>query len=116
MNMINNKILTLSQFLRFEGINVSIRSTIRASNIWDNFHNKFNSEELKDALRSVYVKNKEDIPRFERSYDYVFIYNKSIENKKIAIIGIGVSNIPLVEYFSKHNANVTEFDRKTIDK
>ena len=83
MNMINNKILTLSQFLRFEGINVSIRSTIRASNIWDNFHNKFNSEELKDALRSVYVKNKEDIPRFERSYDYVFIYNKSIENNPL---------------------------------
>ena len=26
-------------------------------------------------------------------------FNKSIENKKIAIIGIGVSNIPLVEYF-----------------
>ena len=43
-------------------------------------------------------------------------FNKSIENKKIAIIGIGVSNIPLVEYFSKHNANVTVFDRKTLDK
>ena len=42
-------------------------------------------------------------------------FNKSIENKKIAIIGIGVSNIPLVEYFSKHNANVTVFDRKTLD-
>lgn len=41
-------------------------------------------------------------------------FNKSIENKKIAIIGIGVSNIPLVEYFSKHNANVTVFDRKTL--
>ena len=43
-------------------------------------------------------------------------FNKSIENKKIAIIGIGVSNIPLVEYFSKHDANVTVFDRKTLDK
>ena len=43
-------------------------------------------------------------------------YNKSLNNKKIAIIGIGVSNIPLLDYFYKNNAKVTIFDKKTLDK
>ena len=43
-------------------------------------------------------------------------YNKSLSGKKIAIIGIGVSNIPLLEYFYKNNATVTIFDKKTLDK
>lgn len=43
-------------------------------------------------------------------------YNKSLENKKIAIIGIGVSNIPLLEYFYNNKASITIFDNKTLDK
>lgn len=43
-------------------------------------------------------------------------FNKYISNKKIAIIGIGVSNIPLLDYFHQNNAKVTIFDRKTLDK
>ena len=43
-------------------------------------------------------------------------YNKSLENKKIAVIGVGVSNIPLLEYFYNNKANVTVFDNKTLDK
>lgn len=42
-------------------------------------------------------------------------FNKYISNKKIAIIGIGVSNIPLLDYFHQNNAKVTIFDRKTLD-
>ena len=43
-------------------------------------------------------------------------YNKSLANKKIAIIGVGVSNIPLLDYFVKNKADVTIFDKKTLDK
>lgn len=43
-------------------------------------------------------------------------YNKSLENKKIAIIGAGVSNLPLIEYFYNNKATVTIFDKKTFEK
>lgn len=76
--MVNEKILMLSYFLRFEGMNVSIRSTMVASDIWERFNKTFNADELKEALKSVYVKSKEDLPKYERSYNYVFIYNKDI--------------------------------------
>ncbi len=42
-------------------------------------------------------------------------FNKYIVNRKVAIIGIGVSNIPLLEYFNKKGAKVTVFDRRTIE-
>ena len=41
-------------------------------------------------------------------------FNKSLSDKKIAIIGMGVSNIPLLEYFSDKNAKVTVFDNKIL--
>ena len=78
--MTNEKILTLSYHLRYQGVNVSIRSTIMASKIWNNYKSEFNLKELKEALKSVYVKNKEDIIKYERSFDYVFIYNRNTKN------------------------------------
>ncbi|MBO5005602.1 MAG: UDP-N-acetylmuramoyl-L-alanine--D-glutamate ligase [Clostridia bacterium] len=42
-------------------------------------------------------------------------FNKYIVDKKVAIIGIGVSNIPLLEYFNKKGAKVTVFDRRNIE-
>ncbi len=78
--MTYEKILTLSYHLRFQGVNVSIRSTIMASTIWDNYKEKFSLKELREALKCVYVKNKEDIIKYERSFDYVFIYNRNTKN------------------------------------
>lgn len=78
--MKNEKILTLSYHLRFQGVNVSIRSTILASIIWNNYKSEFNLKELKEALKCVYVKNKEDIIKYERSFDYVFIFNRNTKN------------------------------------
>lgn len=43
-------------------------------------------------------------------------FNKFIEGKKIAIIGIGVSNIPLLDYFYEKNGKVSVFDNKTIEE
>lgn len=42
-------------------------------------------------------------------------FNKYLNGRKVAIIGLGVSNIPLIEYLHKQNANVTVFDNKSID-
>ena len=46
-------------------------------------------------------------------------FNKEIEGKRVAIIGIGVSNIPLLEYFYKLNCFISVFDNREkneIDK
>ncbi len=42
--------------------------------------------------------------------------NEFLKKCKIAIIGIGVSNIPLLEYMHNLNANVTVFDNREIEK
>lgn len=43
-------------------------------------------------------------------------FNKYIENKKVAIIGLGVSNLPLLDYLNKYKAKVTVFDEKETAK
>lgn len=70
--MTNPRIVTLSNFLRKEGMIVSIRSTITASWIWDNYNNIFTNDELKESLKCIYVKNKEDLSKFNRVYKELF--------------------------------------------
>ena len=41
-------------------------------------------------------------------------FNKFLENKKIAIIGMGVSNLPLLDYFYDKNAKVTIFSNNSL--
>ena len=41
-------------------------------------------------------------------------FNKFLDGKKVAIIGMGVSNLPLIDYFYDKNAKVTIFDRKNL--
>ncbi|MEG0775759.1 UDP-N-acetylmuramoyl-L-alanine--D-glutamate ligase [Clostridium sp.] len=48
-----------------------------------------------------------------RSFDD---FKKFIKNKSVAIVGIGVSNIPLIEFLVKLDAKVTAFDKKTLDQ
>ncbi len=43
-------------------------------------------------------------------------FNQYISGKKVAIIGMGVSNLPLLDYFASLGTNVTVFDNKEIDK
>ncbi len=43
-------------------------------------------------------------------------FNKYIEGKKVAIIGLGVSNIPLLKYLYEKGANLTVFDDREQDK
>ncbi len=39
-------------------------------------------------------------------------FNNWVQGKKVAIIGLGVSNIPLLDYFSKLNSKVSAFDNR----
>ncbi len=43
-------------------------------------------------------------------------FNKYIIGKKVAIIGIGVSNVPLLDYFYSRNSYVTVFDNREEGK
>lgn len=42
--------------------------------------------------------------------------NKFLQKSRVAIIGLGVSNIPLLDYMHNLNANVTVFDDREIEK
>ena len=42
-------------------------------------------------------------------------FEEFIKFRKVAIIGLGVSNIPLLDYFFEKKANVTVFDNREID-
>lgn len=70
--MSSEEIITLSNFLRNEGMIISIRSTITASWIWENYNEHTSSSEMKEALKCIYVKNKEDIPKFNQIYNQLF--------------------------------------------
>lgn len=41
-------------------------------------------------------------------------FEKYIKGRKVAIIGLGVSNLPLIDYFHKKKSNVTVFDSREI--
>ena len=41
--------------------------------------------------------------------------NNYLKNRKVAIIGLGVSNIPLIDYMHKYGAKVTVFDNRVIE-
>ena len=43
-------------------------------------------------------------------------FNKYLKGKKVAIIGLGVSNLPLLKYMYEKNAIVTVFDEKEGDE
>ena len=42
-------------------------------------------------------------------------FNDYIRFRKVAVIGMGVSNLPLLDYFYEKKANVTIFDEKDLD-
>ena len=42
-------------------------------------------------------------------------FNKFLNGKKVAVIGLGVSNAPLIDYLHKYKSEVTVFDSREID-
>lgn len=43
-------------------------------------------------------------------------FEKNLKNQKVAVIGLGVSNIPLIDYLYEKHANVTVFDDREEEK
>ena len=43
-------------------------------------------------------------------------FENNIKGKRVAVIGLGVSNIPLIDYLYNLGANVTVFDERDIEK
>ena len=43
-------------------------------------------------------------------------FGEYIKNKKVAIIGLGVSNVPLIDYFYKNQAQMTLFDSRDLNE
>lgn len=43
-------------------------------------------------------------------------YKKTLKDKKISVIGVGVSNVPLIRFLVEGGAKVTAHDKKTVDK
>lgn len=43
-------------------------------------------------------------------------FNNYIKFRKVAVIGLGVSNLPLLDYLHEQKAKVTVFDQRTIDQ
>ncbi|MDO5859938.1 VWA domain-containing protein, partial [Methanobrevibacter sp.] len=65
------KIATLSSQLRQQGLPVSVRSTQSAVQIYMNF-GETDRQLLKTALMAVYVKDRYDIPKFNKVFEEVF--------------------------------------------
>ena len=43
-------------------------------------------------------------------------FNKEVSNKRIAVIGLGVSNLPLIDYFKNLGSAITVFDNNEEEK
>lgn len=43
-------------------------------------------------------------------------FHNFLKNKRVAVIGLGVSNIPLLDYLKEKQAKVVVFDRKTVEE
>ena len=43
-------------------------------------------------------------------------FKKDVKNKKVAVMGIGISNIPLIKYLVNFGVDVTAFDKSTEEK
>ena len=43
-------------------------------------------------------------------------FNNYLKNRKVAVIGLGVSNIPLIEYLHNLNSKVTIFDKRNMEE
>lgn len=43
-------------------------------------------------------------------------FNKNLKNKKVLILGIGVSNLPLLDYLYEHNSIITIRDKKKLEE
>ncbi|MBR2557463.1 MAG: VWA domain-containing protein [Methanobrevibacter sp.] len=109
-----NKIVDLSNQLRAEGLPVSIRSTQSAVEVYELF-GESDRMLLKTALMSIYVKDKYDIPKFEKVFKDIFKKEKPVDEeleqlkKNKAYLGSGPKSN---KYIIKKQSNMASKIRK----
>jgi uncharacterized protein with von Willebrand factor type A (vWA) domain len=69
---VNKRIIALSNRLRDQGMDVSIRSTETACQVWDILKSQSNLDLLEYALKTVYVKDPSDLDKFEEVFHDLF--------------------------------------------
>ena len=50
---------------------------------------------------------------FNANYE---LFKGMISEKKVAVLGLGISNVPAIEFLAKHGASVCGCDRRTQEK
>lgn len=78
-----DKVAELSHQLREVGLPVSIRSTHSAAQVYQDLGEN-DRNLLKTALRAIYVKDKYDIPKFNKIFENVF--KKKPEKKRFLML------------------------------
>ena len=108
-----NKIAILSAELRQKGLPVSIRSTQAAVETYNELGDN-NKQLLKTALMAIYVKDKYDIPKFNKIFEEVFTEVSNVNvvedpNKGKAYLGKGPQSN---KYVIKKQGNIGDKIRK----
>ena len=112
-----NKIANLSGQLRDEGLPVSIRSTYAAVQIYQTF-GESDRLLLKRALMAIYVKDKYDIPKFNKVFEKIFkeeVKKEELKQDKrgTAYKGTGPKSN---KYIIKKNSNAySKINKEKID-
>lgn len=70
--MVNERIVALSNQLREEGVQVSVRSTKTACDVWELMKSSTNIKDMQNALRSVYIKDTHDEKKFDDIFEELF--------------------------------------------
>lgn len=70
--MIMDEIVLFSNFLRNEGMSVSIRSTVLARVLLDSMRDLMTQDELYYSLKAIYLKDMDDLDKFERAFKKIF--------------------------------------------
>ena len=68
----NEEIILMSNYLRNEGMFVSIRSTLLACEIFNDLKDKLTFDELYNSLKVIYVKDIADEDKFDRVFNKIF--------------------------------------------
>lgn len=78
--MVNKRIVALSHQLRESGVDVSIRSTQMACEVWDIFKYENELSQMKTALKSVYIKDPFYEKKFDDIFDELFVEQEEVES------------------------------------
>ncbi len=70
--MVNERIVALSNQLREEGVQVSVRSTKTACDVWELMKSSTNIKDMQNALKSVYIKDTHDEKKFDDIFEELF--------------------------------------------